>query len=105
MLKRNDTGEAAAAFYEKRRSWLDYICGMPDLSDRAFRVGYWLAKRMNGEDQCCWYTHRQIAKALVISEDKVIRAIAELCEEGVMIVVREHRKANHYYIRMPYEIG
>jgi len=105
MLKRNDTGEGAAAFYEKRRKWLDYVCEMDPLSDRAFRIGYWLAKKMNGEDQCCWYTQKQIAKRLGISEDKVIRAIAELVDERVMIVVKEHRKPNVYYIRLPFDFS
>jgi hypothetical protein len=105
MLKRNDNGEAAAAFYEKRRKWLDYICEVDALSDRAFRVGYWLAKKMNGNDQCCWYTHKQIANRLQISEDKVVRSISELVDEHVLVVVKEHRKPNVYYIRLPFDFG
>ncbi|NTE87239.1 helix-turn-helix domain-containing protein [Agrobacterium rubi] len=103
MNLKNDDGQAAAAFYDKRRKWLDFICVMDGLSDRAFRVGYWLAKRMNGQDQSCWYGVKEIAKRLSMSEDKVLRAVAELEEEGVLIVVREHRKSNVYYIRLPYE--
>jgi hypothetical protein len=105
MLKRNDDGQAAAAFYDMRRKWLDYTCELDELSDRAFRVGHWLAKKMNGQDQCCWYTQRQIAKILRISEDKVIRAIAELVAANVMVVVKEHRKPNVYYIRLPFDAG
>ena len=105
MLKRNDNGESAAAFYDKRRKWLDFVCEMDGLSDRAFRIGYWLAKKMNGDNQCCWYTHKQIGEKLGISDDKVARAIAELEDRFVMIVVREHRKPNYYYIRMPFGEG
>ena len=105
MLKRNDSGEAAAAFYDKRRKWLDYTCQMNGLSDRAFRVGYWLAKRMNGEDQCCWYGIKQIAKALSLSQATVMRAVSEPEKEGVLIVVREHRKSNSYSIRLPFDFG
>jgi biotin operon repressor len=105
MLKRNDDGQAAAAFYDKRRKWLDFICGMDSLSDRAFRVGYWLAKKMNGEDQRCWYGIKQIAKALSTSEATIMRAVEELEEEGVLIVVREHRKSNSYSIRLPFDLG
>lgn len=104
MLKRNDNGEAAAAFYDKRRRWLDYVCVLDGLSDRAFRVGYWLAKRMNGDDQCCWYQHDQIGKILGMSVDKVARAILELEARGVIIVVRTHRKPNSYSIRLPFEV-
>jgi len=103
MDDRNDNGESAAAFYDKRRRWLDYTCQLTHLSDRGFRLGHWLAKKMNGDDQCCWYRHSQIAKGLDWSEDKVARAVAELEAEFVLIVVRSHRKANYYYIRMPYE--
>lgn len=102
---RNDNGEGAAAFYDKRRRWLDLICEMGEVDDRAFRVGYWLAKRMNGKDQCCWYTQAQIGKQLGISADKVIRAITTLENAGVMIVVREHRKPNFYHIRMPFDFS
>jgi len=103
MDMRNDNGEAAAAFYEKRRKWLDYTCELGGLSDRAFRVGYWLAKKMNGDNQCCWYTIKQISKQLGISPDTAIRAISELEDERVMVVVRSHRKPNVYYIRLPFE--
>jgi hypothetical protein len=105
MLPRNDNGEAAAAFYDKRRRWLDIVCEMDGLSDRAFRVGYWLAKRMNGQDQCCWYQHDQIGRVLGISVDKVARGIAELEDRNVLIVVREHRKPNCYYIRLPFDLA
>ena len=104
MDMRNDKGEAAAAFYDKRRKWLDFVCEM-SVSDRAFRVGYWLAKRMNGEKQYCYYGHRAISKVLGISVDKVARAIAELEDRGVLIVVREHRKTNIYYIKLPFDLG
>lgn len=105
MNLKNDNGESAAAFYDKRRKWLDFICEMGALSDRAFRVGYWLAKRMNGSDQCCWYGVKQVAKALGMSEATVMRAVAELENERVLIVVREHRKTNSYSIRLPFDFG
>ncbi len=106
MLKRNDdNGEAAAAFYDKRRKWLDFTCEMTGLSDRAFRVGHWLAKKMNGDDQCCWYSQGEIAKQMGKSLDYVIRGTAELEDKGVMIIVRAHRKSNYYYIRLPFDFG
>lgn len=103
MNIRNDNGDSAAAFYDKRRKWLDYICEFEHISDRAFRVGYWLAKRMNGENQRCWYSIKQVATALSMSQATVIRAVAELEKENVLIVVREHRKPNNYYIRLPFD--
>lgn len=105
MDMRNDNGQGAAAFYDKRRKWLDFICEMTALPDRAFRVGYWLAKKMNGDDQCCWYTIDKIARCLGIKKHTVIRALADLEDAGVLVVVREHRKPNVYYIRLPFDFG
>lgn len=100
MLK-NDNGEAAAAFYQKRRDWADRLSTLSGLSDRAFRVGFWLSRRMDRKEYC-YYTHEQIGAALGISVDKVSRAVLELEKANVLIVVRSHRKANEYSIRMPY---
>lgn len=105
MDLRTDHGEAAAAFYDKRRKWLDFTCEMGALSDRAFRVGHWLAKRMNANDKCCWYTQEQIAKLMGKSQAYVIRATAELESEGVLVIVKEHRKPNRYFIRLPFDFG
>ena len=105
MNIRNENGDAAAAFYDKRRRWLDYVCEYSGASDRAFRVGYWLAKKMNGQNQSCWYRHAQIAAALDMSDDKVARAVLELEEKNLLIVVRTHRQANTYHIRLPYDLG
>lgn len=102
---RNDNGDSKAAFYDKRRVWLGFVCELSTVSDRAFRAGYWLAMKMNGQDQCCWYTQRQICKSLGMSDDTLARAIAELEKAGLMIVVRTHRKPNVYYIRLPFEFG
>ncbi len=101
MLKRNDNGEAAAAFYAKRREWTDMLCELDKLSDRAFRVGFWLSRRMDSKEYC-YYRHDQIGKALGMSVDKVARAIQELEDKSVLIVVRSHRKPNEYSIRFPY---
>jgi hypothetical protein len=103
MPKRNDDGEAALEFYDKRRRWLDYVNELDGLSDRAFRVGFWVAKKMNGNDQCSWYRHDQIARALCMSVDKVARALLELETKGVLIIVRQHRQVNRYLIRLPFE--
>lgn len=105
MLQRNDNGEAAAAFYDKRRRWLDFVCEMDGLSDRAFRVGFFLAKRMDGQKQHCYYRHDQIGKRLGMSVDKVARAILELEDRCVLIVVRTHRQPNSYSIRLPFDLG
>jgi len=103
MLQRNDNGEAAQEFYEKRRRWMDFACECEDLSPMSFRVGYWLARKMNGDDQCCWWSVKQIAKQLRKSRRTIIDAIAELEASGLLIVVRQKGKGSTYHLRLPYE--
>lgn len=103
MLNQNDNGEAAAAFYDKRRKWMDFICEMDRVSHATFRVGYWLARKMNGEDQCCWWSVGQIAKQVGVSTKTVTEATAELEALGLMLVVRKKGRGNTYFIRLPFE--
>lgn len=105
MLKRNDDGEAAREFYDNRRRWLDYISTHQGISDRAFRVGFWLAKRMNGDDQCCWYSVGRIAREMGKSVRYVQYGIAELRDAEpfqVLLVVAEKGKPNSYHLRAPF---
>lgn len=115
MLKRNDNGEAAAAFYDKRRKWLDWMNEHEEISHAAFRVGYFLARRMNGDNQCCWFSVPEIAKRLGsgavrddaghiakikhVSTRTVSDAIRELERAGALIVVRRKGKGSTYYLR------
>ena len=102
MLRNDAHGEAAAAFYDKRRMWLDLICEDRRLGHAAFRVGYWLAKKMNGKDQCCWYSVPLIAKQLGVSTKTVSAATTELETLGLMIVIRKAGRGNTYFIRLPF---
>lgn len=102
MAKRNDNGEAAAEFYEKRQRWAEYLCTHANVSDRAFRVGWWLSRRMNGDDQCCWYSVKRIAKEMDRSPRYVQYALAELRARNVIIVVEEPGRVSSYFIRAPF---
>jgi hypothetical protein len=101
MLK-NDNGEAAAEFYDKRRLWAEYASTHPKVTDRAFRVGYWLSRRMNGEDRCCWYSVKRIAKELGRSPRYVQYAVAELRAANVIIVIEDKGKPNAYFLHAPF---
>lgn len=99
---RNDTqGEASAAFYDKRRQWIDLVCEDHRVGHATFRVGHWLAKKMNGKDQCCWYSVAVIAKLLGVSTKTVTQATTELETLGLMIIIRQKGKGNTYHIRSP----
>ncbi len=100
--RRNDNGEAAAEFYHRRRLWLDYASTHDRLPDRGFRVGFWLAKRMNGDDQCCWYSVGRIAKEMGKSERYVRYGLADLKAANLMLVVASNGKTNSYHLHAPF---
>lgn len=102
MLKRNDSDESAAEFYERRRQWAEYISTHDGLTDRGFRVGFWLSRRMNGEDRCCWYSKARIAKEMNRNPRYVQRAITELRAANVMLVVEQKGRPNLYKIHAPF---
>lgn len=101
MVKTNDNGEAALEFYEKRQRWAEFL-STSRVSDRAFRVGWWLSRRMNGNDQCCWYSVGRVAKELNRSKSYVNRALAELRAENLMLVIEEKGKPNTYFLHAPF---
>lgn len=102
MLKKNDQGQAAIEFYERRRKWAEYASTHPGLGDRGFRVGFWLSRRMNGEDQCCWYSVNRIAKELGRSPRYVRYALAELRAANLLLVIEEKGKPNAYFLHAPF---
>jgi DNA-binding transcriptional ArsR family regulator len=101
-MSKSDNGDEAAAFYEKRTKWAEFISTNPEVSDRAFRVGYWLSRRMNGEDQCCWFSIEQIAQRMGKKHRTVASAIADLRAANVIIVVEERGRTNTYYLHAPF---
>lgn len=103
MAIRNDNGEAATAFYDKRRKWLEFVNENPAIGHASFRVAFFIAQRMNGNDQASWYSVRQIAKRLSMSTRTVSDAIRELEGEGILIPCRTLGRRSSYLIRLPYE--
>jgi DNA-binding MarR family transcriptional regulator len=103
MLRKNDQGQAAAAFYEKRRMWLDYLSTNSAISHVEFRVAYFISKRMNGDDQSSWWHVKTIAKEVGCSTNSVSKATMKLEDMGLLIAIRPARGGNKYFIRMPYE--
>ncbi len=101
MLK-NDNGEAALEFYEKRTRWAEYASKHKTLPDRGFRVGYWLSRRMNGEDQCCWYSVPRIAAEMGRSERYVQYALRDLQAANLILIVAEKGKPNSYFLHAPF---
>lgn len=101
-MSKNDTGQAALEFYDNRRKWREWISTRDGVTDRAFRVGFWLSSRMNGDDQCCWYSKGRVAKEMGRSARYVQYAIAELKAANVMLVIPQKGKTNIFKIHAPF---
>lgn len=102
MAKQSEAVETAVEFYEKRRTWEEYLCTHAGVSDRAFRVGWWLGRRMNGDDKCCWYSAKRIAFEMGRSVRYVRYGLAELRKANVLIVVEKPGKQNTFYLHAPF---
>lgn len=101
-MAKNDNGEAALEFYDRRRKWAEYASTHSGLTDRGFRVGFWLSRRMNGEDQCCWYSVKRIAAEMGWSARSVQRGLADLRAANLIVVVEKKGKVSEYYLHAPF---
>ncbi|WP_376742481.1 helix-turn-helix domain-containing protein [Ensifer canadensis] len=97
-----ETGKAEA-FYRKRKEWLDYLCERDDITHGAFRVGYFIARKINADDQRMWWSVKKIAVTIGVSTATVSSATAMLQDAGLLVCVRPARGINSYSIRMPYD--
>ena len=103
MVERDEDTDAAADFYDRRRKWIEHISEHRGVKHATFRVGYWMAMRMNGKDQAMWWTIDRIADRLGVDRKTVYSAIAELESLRLMIVMRTMGKPSRYLIRLPHE--
>lgn len=102
MDARNDTGQAAREFFQKRTEWIDYLMTNRKIGHVEFRIACFIAKRMNGDDQACWWSVKAIAKELGVSTKSVSATTAKLESLDLLICHRPKRGGNCYYLRMPY---
>lgn len=96
------TDEDERGFYDRRRMWAEYISTHPAVTDRAFRVGFWLSRRMNATNESCWYSKREIARQMGKSHSYVERALAELKAANVMVVKERKGRPNIYFLHAPF---
>lgn len=89
-------------FYAKRNQWADLLSTHPAVSDRGFRIGYWLSRRMNATDQCCWYSVKRIAAEMGRSARYVQYGLAELKAANLLIVVEQKGKVSIYHMHAPF---
>lgn len=102
-MTQEPTKLTAALFYKKREDWIEYVCGRRDVKHAHFRIAYFMARKMNGKEQCMWWGVETIAKELGVSTATVTAATIYMQDEGLMVVTRPARGVNHYWIRMPYD--
>lgn len=117
MLKKTEPAQAdpdveklsKAAFLNLRDQWIDYVNQCERLTHAATRVGTFIALRMDAKKQCSFWPVDKIAKMIPraprkkMSTKTVSLAIAQLVEEGLLVVHRPNRRSNQrYFIRLPY---
>ncbi|RUV65813.1 hypothetical protein EOA64_00255 [Mesorhizobium sp. M1A.F.Ca.IN.022.02.1.1] len=102
MAERDDDTDSAAAFYDLRRNWIDKLCEHKDVKHATFRVGYWMARRMNATDKAMWWPIDRIAKEVHVDRKTVFAAIAEMEVHRLMTVTRTLGKPSRYSIRLPH---
>jgi CRP-like cAMP-binding protein len=94
----------ASAFLRARAMWMDKL-NASDVSDSAYRVGCWIAFRMDTRPERngfanSFYSQQQIADELGVSRRKVIRAVKELKNKGYISVESgKTGTANTYRLR------
>ncbi len=91
-------------FLRMRDLWIDYVNQHHDVSHVTARIGIFIALRMNSIDRCMWWNVGRIAKALHVSTATVTKSTQELERLNLMIVRRNKRTGNVYYIRLPIEL-
>ncbi|TGP29088.1 MULTISPECIES: helix-turn-helix domain-containing protein [unclassified Mesorhizobium] len=98
----DDNADDAAAFYDLRRNWIDELSIRSDVKHATFRVGYWMARRMNARDKAMWWPVDRIAEEIGVDRKTVFSAIAELEGLRLMTVTRTLGKPSRYSIRLPH---
>lgn len=91
------------SFYQERMEWLDFVAGHPSVSHGDFRVAYFIARKINADDQKMWWRVAKIANALGVSTATVSAATMNLEHLHLMTIGRPARGINSYSIRMPYD--
>lgn len=94
---------AEQSFYQERMEWLDFVAGHPSVSHGDFRVAYFIARKINADDQKMWWRVAKIAKALGVSTATVSAATMNLEHLHLMSIGRPARGINSYSIRMPFD--
>ena len=91
-------------FYIERAKWTDYVHERRDFSHADFRVAYFIASKINPDDDCMWYSVKSIAKGSRVSLATAEKAISKL--DGFRLIYIGTRKigrntVNTYSFRMP----
>ncbi|QND42989.1 hypothetical protein HB770_21035 [Rhizobium leguminosarum bv. viciae] len=96
--------DAQENFYHMRMEWLDFVVSHPSVSHGDFRVAYFIARKINADDQKMWWRVSKIAKGLGVSTATVSAATMNLEHLHLMTIGRPSRGINSYAIRMPFDL-
>jgi len=90
-------------FYSDRSKWTDYVASRRDITHGQFRVGYFIASKVNAVDRCMWWNVDEIARALGVSNITVSNATKTLSYLGLMVVSKGSKGSHSYSLRMPFD--
>jgi len=91
-------------FYIERAIWADYVHARKDFTHAEFRVAYFIASKINPDDDCMWWTVKNIAKGAQASVATALQAIDKLDRFRLIYVGSKkigRQTVNTYSFRMP----
>jgi hypothetical protein len=92
------------SFYIDRAKWMDYVHGRRDFTHGEFRVAYFIASKINPEDDCMWYSVKRIARETPASLATVEKTIAKLDQCRLIYLGKRkigRQTVDTYSFRMP----
>lgn len=101
MLKRPD--DNASTFYAFRGMWLDHLVERQDLTHGDFRVAYFIASKINPDDECMWWGVKTIAEEMGVSIGTVTNATERLIKADLIVITKGQKGLYRYFMRMPFD--
>lgn len=91
-------------FYIDRAKWLDYVHARRDFNHAWFRVAYFIVSKINPEDDCMWWTVKNIAKGAGVGTATAEKAISALDDCRLIYIGAKkigRQTVKTYSFRMP----
>lgn len=94
----------ADSFYIERAKWCDYVHSRRDFTHAEFRVAYFIASKINADEDCMWWSVKSIASEIPASLATVEKTIAKLDYFRLITIGKKkvgRQTVDTYSFRMP----